>query len=61
MPELDTQRLPDLGTRGKQGMYYFASCVGDQLLSYIRDTKMRKHAWENLKRIFATSTMTNKL
>ena len=29
-------------------MYCFASCVGEQLLSYIRDAKTPKAAWENL-------------
>ena len=31
------------------------------MLSYIRDGKMPKEAWENLKRIFAASTTTQKL
>ena len=42
-------------------LYCFASCVSDQLLSYIRDAKAPKYAWANLKRIFATSTTTRKL
>ena len=29
-------------------MYCFASCVGEQLLSYIREAKTPKAAWENL-------------
>jgi hypothetical protein len=29
-------------------MYYFASCVGKQLLSYIQDAATPKVAWENL-------------
>ena len=42
-------------------LYCFASCVSDQLLSYIRDAKTPKDAWANLKRIFATSTTPRKL
>ena len=42
-------------------LYCFASCVGEQLLSYIRDTKMSKGDWENLKKIFAASTTARKL
>ena len=41
-------------------MYCFASCVNDQLLTYIRDAKMLKDAWVNLKRIFATITRAKK-
>jgi hypothetical protein len=44
-----------------RGMYCFASCVGEQLLCYIRDARMPKAAWENLKKIFAASTTTGKL
>ena len=39
-------------------LYYFASSVGDQLLSYIRNAKTPKDAWGNLKKIFAVSTTT---
>ena len=42
-------------------MYYFASSVTDQLLSHIRDVKTPKESWENLKKIFATSTTTQRL
>ena len=42
-------------------LYYFASCVSDQLLSYIWDAKTPKDAWANLKRIFAASTTARKL
>jgi hypothetical protein len=37
-------------------LYCFASCVGDQLLSYICDAAMPKAAWENLKKVSAAST-----
>ena len=42
-------------------LYCFASCVGEQLLSYIRDVKTPKDAWGNLKKIFAASTIATKL
>ena len=42
-------------------LYCFASCVGEQLLSYIRDAKMPKGVWENLKKILAASTTVRKL
>jgi hypothetical protein len=42
-------------------MYWFASCVGEQLLCYIRDAGTPKAAWENLKKIFAASTTARKL
>jgi hypothetical protein len=42
-------------------MYYFASCVGEQLLSYIRDAETPKAVWEILKKIFAASTTAKKL
>ena len=42
-------------------LYYFASCVGEQLLSYVRDAQTLKGAWENLKKVFAASTTARKL
>jgi hypothetical protein len=42
-------------------MYCFASCVEEQLLSYIPDAGTPKAAWENLQKIFAASTMARKL
>jgi hypothetical protein len=42
-------------------MYCFASCVGEQLLCYIRDAGTPKAACENLKKIFAASTTVRKL
>ena len=42
-------------------LYFLASCVHGQLLGYIQDVKMPKEAWENLKKIVATSTTTRKL
>ena len=42
-------------------LYCLASYVHDQMLGYIRDAKTSKDASENLKKIFAASTMTRKL
>ena len=42
-------------------LYCFASCVSDQLLSYIWEVKTPKEAWGNLKKIFPTSTIARKL
>ena len=42
-------------------LYCFASCVGEQLLSYVRDAKTPKGTWENLKKILAASTTARKL
>ena len=41
-------------------LYFFASCVGEQLLSYDRDAKTPKGVWENLKKIFAVNTTARK-
>ena len=42
-------------------LYCLASCVHDQMLGYIQNAKTPKEAWENLKKIFAASTMARKL
>ena len=42
-------------------LYYFASCVGKYLLSYVGNAKTPKGTWENLKKIFAASTTAKKL
>ena len=39
----------------------FASCVHDQMLGYIRNGKMSKEAWENLKKIFAKLQLRHEL
>ena len=64
--ELMTQRathkdLSALKRMASKVMYYFTSSVNDQLLSHIRDTKMPKEAWTNLKKVFAASTTARKL
>ena len=42
-------------------MYCFSSGAAEQLLSCIRDAKTPKAAWENLRKIFAASTIARKL
>jgi hypothetical protein len=42
-------------------LYCFASCVGDQLLSYIWDAPTPKAEWENLKKVLAPSMTARKL
>ena len=42
-------------------LYCIASYVHDQMVGYIRDAKTLKEAWENLRKIFATSTTARKL
>ena len=42
-------------------MYCLETCVQDHMLSHIRDAKMPKEAWENLKKIFAVDTSVHKL
>ena len=42
-------------------LYYLAACVNDQMLGYIQGAKTLKQTWENLKKIFATSTTARKL
>ena len=42
-------------------LYYFASCVSDLILGYIRDAKRPKEASGNLKKISPPSTMARKL
>ena len=42
-------------------MYCLATCVHDHMLSHIRNTKMPKEAWENVKKIFAANTTARKL
>ena len=37
-------------------MYCLATCVHDHMLGYIREAKMLKEAWENLRKIFAANT-----
>ena len=60
-PESTHRDFPAWEQSASRVLYCFASCVGEQLLSYIRDAKTPKAAWENLKKIFATSTTARKL
>ena len=60
-PESRHRDFPAWEQSARRILYCFASCVGEQLLRYIRDAKTRKGAWENLKKIFAASTRARKL
>ena len=60
-PESTHRDFPTWEQSASMILYCFASCVGEQLLSYIRDAKTPKGAWENLKKIFAASTTARKL
>ena len=42
-------------------MYHLASSVSDQLIIHIRDAKMPKESWTNLKKVFVAGTMAWKL
>ena len=42
-------------------LYCLASYVHDQMLGYIKDAKSQKESWENLQKIFITSTTARKL
>ena len=55
-PELTHRDFPAWEQSASRVLYCFASCVGEQLLSYIRDAKTPKDVLGNLKKIFATST-----
>ena len=39
----------------------YATCVHDHMLGYIRDAKMPKEVWENLRKIFAANTTARRL
>ena len=60
-PESTHRGFPAWEHATSKVLYYFASCVRNQLLSYIRDARTPKDAWGNLKKIFAASTTTRKL
>ena len=60
-PESTHTDFPAWEQSASRILYYFASCVGEQLVSYNRDEKKPKGAWENLKKIFAASTTARKL
>jgi hypothetical protein len=60
-PDLTNANFPAWEKSVSRVMYCFASCVGEQLLCYVRDAETPKAAWENLKNIFTASTMARKL
>ena len=59
-PESTHRDFPAWEQEASRVLYCFVSCENDQLLSYIRDARMPKDAWGNLKKIFAASTTTRK-
>ena len=60
-PEPTHRDFPTWEQLASKVIYCFASCVGEQLLSYGRDAQTPKGAWENLKKVFTTSTTARKL
>ena len=42
-------------------MYCFATCVHEHMFGYIWEATPLKEPWENLKKIFASNTTTQKL
>ena len=60
-PESTHRDFPVWEQSASRVLYCFASCVGEQLLIYIRDAKTPKGAWENLKKIFTASTTAREL
>ena len=60
-PESKHREFPTWKQAGSIVIYYFSSCVSDQILSYIWDTRTPKDALGNLKKIFVASITTMKL
>ena len=60
-PNSTHRDFPAWEQSARKVLYCFVSCVGEQLLSYIRDAKTPKDAWVKLKKIFAASTTARKL
>ena len=59
-PEWTRRDFPSWEHAASRVLYCFASCVSEQLLSYIQDARTPKDAWGNLKKISAT-TIARKL
>ena len=60
-PEITNANYPTWEQGVSRVMYCLTTCVHDHMLSHIRDAKMPKEAWENLKKIFAANTSARKL
>ena len=60
-PEWTHRDFPAWEKVANRVLYYFSSCVSDQILSYIWDTRTPKDALGNLKKIFVASITTMKL
>ena len=59
-PESTHRDFPAWEQSASRVLYCFASCVGEQLLSYIRDAKTPKDSSGNLKKIFPARTTARK-
>ena len=57
-PESTHRDFPAWEQAASKVLYYFASCVRNQLLSYIRDARTPKDAWGNLIPVGLVSTVT---
>ena len=51
-PDITNANYPTWEQGACRVRYCLATCVHDYMLSHIRDAKMPKEAWENLKKIF---------
>ena len=60
-PDNTNANYPTWEQGASRVMYCLATCVHDHMLSHIRDAKMPKEAWENLKKMFATNMTARKL
>jgi hypothetical protein len=60
-PDPTNANFPAWETLASTVLYCFGSCVGDQLLCYIRDAATPKAVWEHLKKVFAVNTTARKL
>ena len=60
-PGLETPAYATWEQAASRVLYCLATCVHDHMLCYIRDAKTPNEAWENLKKIFTSSTSARKL
>ena len=60
-PEVTHKDLSAWEKAASKVMYHLASSVSDQLIIHIRDAKMPKESWTNLKKVFVAGTMAWKL
>ena len=60
-PEITNANYPTWEQGVSWVMYCLATCVHEHMLSQIRDAKMPKEAWENLRKFFAAKMTARKL